>query len=91
MHVAHLPNDSRLVTSALEAAEADALLVLTDWPEFGRIDPAEVAARLRLGIVVDGRNILDGDRYAASGLHYRGVGRPVELTEATLERAPAAS
>ncbi|HEY1729667.1 MAG TPA: UDP-glucose/GDP-mannose dehydrogenase family protein [Candidatus Baltobacteraceae bacterium] len=77
VHVAPLPRDSRLVTSALEAAKADALLVLTEWPEFARIDPNLYAATLNLGVVIDGRNILDPDRVASAGLNYRGVGRGV--------------
>jgi UDPglucose 6-dehydrogenase len=75
VHVANLPRDSRLVTSALEAAKADALLVLTEWPEFARIDPNLYASTLALGVVVDGRNVLDANRVAAAGLKYRGVGR----------------
>jgi UDPglucose 6-dehydrogenase len=76
VHVAPLPQGSRLVATALEAADADVLLVLTEWPEFSRITPADVAKRLRRGIVIDGRNVLDGDRYRAEGLFYQGVGRP---------------
>jgi UDPglucose 6-dehydrogenase len=75
VRIAPLPAGSRLVTSALEAARADALLVLTEWPEFTRIDPLTYAAGLTRGIVVDGRNILDAERVAAAGLSYYGVGR----------------
>jgi UDPglucose 6-dehydrogenase len=77
IHVAPLPQRSHLVRSALEAAEADALIVLTDWPEFRTIDLAEVASRLRRSVVIDGRNMLDGARLAELGVHYRGVGRPM--------------
>jgi UDPglucose 6-dehydrogenase len=75
VHVAELPRGSSLVASALEAAQADALLVLTEWPEFARIDPNLYASTLALGVVVDGRNVLDPHRVAAAGLTYRGVGR----------------
>jgi UDPglucose 6-dehydrogenase len=72
-----LPNGSRLVSEALDAiTDCDALLVLTAWPEFGAIDPAEVASRLRRGIVIDGSNGLSGAAYAEAGLYYHGVGRP---------------
>jgi UDPglucose 6-dehydrogenase len=76
VHVAPLPGSSRLVHTALEAACADALLVLTDWPEFASIPPAAYATSLRLGAVIDGRNILDERRVIAAGLRYRGIGRP---------------
>ena len=75
VHVAPLPAGSRLVRSALEAADADALVVLTDWPEFAAIDPVSFASLLRRSVVIDGRNILDPKRIASAGLHYRGVGR----------------
>ena len=75
--VAPLPIGSRMVSSAIEATRADALLVLTEWPEFARIDPLLYAPNLTRKIVIDGRNVLDADRVAAAGLAYRGVGRSV--------------
>jgi UDPglucose 6-dehydrogenase len=83
VHVAPLPRGSRLVTTALEAAQADALLVLTEWPEFARLDPNVYAQTLALGVVVDGRNVLDPDRVASAGLSYRGVGRSQPAVERT--------
>lgn len=75
VHIAPLPAGSRLVRSALEAADADALVVLTDWPEFASIDPLSFAHMLRRGAVIDGCNVLDPRRTASAGLIYRGVGR----------------
>jgi UDPglucose 6-dehydrogenase len=75
VHVAPLPVGSRLVTSAVEAARADALLVLTEWPQFARIDPMTYANGIARRVVVDGRNVLDADRVVAAGLIYRGIGR----------------
>jgi UDPglucose 6-dehydrogenase len=72
---ADLPGRTTLARSAMDAAHADALLILTEWPEFSGIDPSAIAAKLRRGVVVDGRNMLDGERYARCGLRYRGVGR----------------
>ena len=83
VHLAPLPLGSRLVRSALEATvDADALLVLTDWPEFALIDPVSFAHALRRETVVDGCNVLDPRRVASAGLAYRGIGR-------TAMRAPA--
>jgi UDPglucose 6-dehydrogenase len=75
VHVAPMPAGSGLVRSALDAADADALVVLTDWPEFAAVDPRSVAQRLRRSVVVDGCNLLDPRRIASAGLTYRGVGR----------------
>ncbi|HYL26494.1 MAG TPA: UDP-glucose/GDP-mannose dehydrogenase family protein [Candidatus Nitrosotalea sp.] len=72
---AELPGSTALARSAMEAANADALLVLTEWPEFSEVDPAALAVSLRRRIVVDGRNVLDGERFARCGIRYRGVGR----------------
>ncbi len=72
--VAPLPDNAALVTTAREAADADALLVLTEWPEFAAVNPSSVAARVRRKVVVDGRNILDPARWEAAGMHYRGIG-----------------
>ena len=77
VHVTTLPVGCRLATSALEAAKSDALLVLTEWPEFYEISPLTYAPLLRLRVVIDGRNVLDAERVAAAGLTYRGVGRAV--------------
>jgi UDPglucose 6-dehydrogenase len=63
-------------SSALEACEgADALAVLTEWPEFARVDPTAVASALRGASVVDGRNVLDIDAWKSAGFEYRGIGR----------------
>jgi UDPglucose 6-dehydrogenase len=76
VHVTTLPKDCRLVQTALEAANCDVLLVLTEWPEFRSIPPQQYAALVRRKVVIDGRNVLDADRVVCSGLTYRGVGRP---------------
>jgi UDPglucose 6-dehydrogenase len=87
VRLAELPPGATLVTSALAAAEADALLVLTEWPQFAAVDPRDVAARVRRGVVVGGRNILNASDYARAELDYQGVGRPPH-TEVPV-RAPA--
>jgi UDPglucose 6-dehydrogenase len=89
VHVTTLPAGSRLVTSALEAAECDALLVLTEWPEFAAIPPPTYAGLIRRRVIIDGRNVLDADRVAAAGLSYRGIGRAVATTAAPLLAASA--
>ncbi len=66
-----------MVPSALEAAAGcDALLVLTDWPEFRDVPMDQVADVMRGRVVLDGRNVLDPQSVAGAGLRYMGVGRP---------------
>jgi UDPglucose 6-dehydrogenase len=62
--------------SPLDAVhDADALLVLTEWPEFIAVSMAEVSSRMRGNLVFDGRNLLDPAVVEAAGLAYVGVGR----------------
>ena len=62
---------------ALEAARgADALVVLTDWPEFTEVDLGELKAALRRPVVVDGRNLWRPEDMAARGFTYLSFGRP---------------
>jgi UDPglucose 6-dehydrogenase len=62
--------------SAAEAIEgADAVVLVTEWPEFGELDFGDVAAAMRGTLVVDGRNFLDPEAVGAAGLTYEGIGR----------------
>ncbi len=58
------------------AAEADALLILTDWREFARIDLAQLHAGMRYPIVIDGRNLYDPQQMLENGFTYLSIGRP---------------
>jgi UDPglucose 6-dehydrogenase len=89
VHVAPLPRGSRLVGSAIEATDADALVVLTDWPEFGEVNPLSFAPRLRRRVVIDGCNVLDPRWIASAGLTYRGIGRAGAPCGSYLSHAPA--
>lgn len=62
--------------SALDAcAEADVVIVATEWAEFVELDPAEVSAVTRGRIVLDGRNCLPRERWTAAGWEYHALGR----------------
>ncbi|HEY6780778.1 MAG TPA: UDP binding domain-containing protein, partial [Thermoleophilaceae bacterium] len=63
--------------SALEAVDgADAVVLVTEWPEFRTLDwPGEVRSRMRTALVVDGRNFLDREALVAAGFSYEGIGR----------------
>ena len=71
----HTMISCELVGSPLDALDADALLVLTEWPMFREIPVTAIASALRLGVVIDGRNTLDHKALAMAGVTYRGVGR----------------
>jgi UDPglucose 6-dehydrogenase len=64
--------------SAAEAIDgADAVVLVTEWPEFAELDFADVAAAMRGTLFVDGRNFLDAHAIVAAGLNYEGIGRSV--------------
>jgi UDPglucose 6-dehydrogenase len=65
------------VTDAYAAAEdADALLILTDWPEFASLDLKRLNQALRYPIILDGRNLYEPHRMSEHGFTYLSIGRP---------------
>ncbi len=66
--------------SSLEALDgADGAVLVTEWPEFRKIDWAgEAKRRMAHPLVVDGRNFLDGEALSAAGYAYEGVGRAAD-------------
>jgi UDPglucose 6-dehydrogenase len=68
----------QLAEKAADAADgAHALVLMTEWPEFAELDPADLHGRMAYPIVVDARNALDADGFLAAGFTVAGVGRPV--------------
>jgi UDPglucose 6-dehydrogenase len=55
--------------------DADALVVMTEWREFERVDLEKVAHLLAGNTVIDARNMLDPFDVQAAGLSYVGIGR----------------
>jgi len=56
--------------------DAEAVLVLTEWPQYAALDPAALKAHVAVPRVIDGRNCLDPARWRAAGWQYRALGRP---------------
>lgn len=57
------------------ATDCDAVVVVTDWPEFRQIDFAAVATAMRGNLILDARNYLQPAQVRAAGLEYVGIGR----------------
>ncbi|MGH2758505.1 MAG: UDP-glucose dehydrogenase family protein [Actinomycetota bacterium] len=68
---AEIVGDAR---SAIEGS--DALVVLTEWPEFVEADLIQVKEALRRPVIVDGRNLWSHHRMAELGFTYLSFGRP---------------
>jgi UDPglucose 6-dehydrogenase len=59
---------------------ADAVALVTEWPEYLGIDWARAGALVAQRVVVDGRNCLDRAALTAHGFNYLGMGRPTVAT-----------
>ncbi len=71
-----LPESVVYCQNALDAvAQADALVVITEWNEFRALDPARLAGAMRGRIIVDLRNIYEPNAMRKAGFTYSGIGR----------------
>lgn len=57
------------------ALDCDALVVVTDWPEFRNLPYADLARTMRTPLLIDGRNCINLDAIAQARLVYLGIGR----------------
>jgi UDPglucose 6-dehydrogenase len=62
-------------TAAAAVEGADAVVLVTEWPEFKELDLPTVSSSMRGNVFIDGRNLLDGDAARRAGLVYEGIGR----------------
>jgi UDPglucose 6-dehydrogenase len=73
------------------AEGADAVILLTQWSEFRRLDLDRVRQAMRYPLVVDGRNLYDPAEMVKKGFFYQPIGRPsLEPSEPAPEAVPAA-
>jgi UDPglucose 6-dehydrogenase len=76
------------------AAGADAVVLVTEWPEFALLDVAELRRRMRGDLFVDGRNALGGVGLADAGFVYEsfgGSGRRRRLRPVPTRESPPAA
>jgi UDPglucose 6-dehydrogenase len=66
-----------LADSILDAVrDADAAVIVTEWPELATLANGEVREAMARPLIIDGRNLLDPVTTQAAGFAYEGVGRP---------------
>ena len=53
----------------------DAVVIVTEWPEFMQIDLQKAKKLLKSPIIIDGRNIIDPQKAREAGFSYTGIGR----------------
>jgi UDPglucose 6-dehydrogenase len=68
-------NVERLADPLAAAEGADALMILTPWPDYRRVTPAEIAKALSGNIVLDPYSVLDASTARKAGLAYYTLGR----------------
>jgi UDPglucose 6-dehydrogenase len=57
------------------ADSCDALVLVTDWKEFLKLDLQKIAKLMNHCLIIDGRNFLDREAVQAAGIRYIGMGR----------------
>jgi UDPglucose 6-dehydrogenase len=60
------------------AAGADAVVVVTEWPQLADVDWAAVGAAMRTPVLIDGRNMLDPELLRSAGFTVEGIGRAAD-------------
>jgi UDPglucose 6-dehydrogenase len=71
--------------------DADAAVIVTEWPELAALARPEIRDLMARPLIIDGRNLLDPSQARAAGFAYEGIGRPVsplDVLPETAEREP---
>lgn len=64
-----------LTKDAINATKgADALILVTEWPEFRLPNWEKIRSNMKGHVIFDGRNIYNGDEMRAKGFDYYGIG-----------------
>ncbi len=56
--------------------DADALVLVTEWELYHKLELRRLAKQMKTPILIDGRNVFSPEEARAAGFHYIGVGRP---------------
>ncbi len=63
------------------AKGADAIAILTEWPEFSQVNFSQLREATTCRLIVDGRNLFNPARMQEQGFNYYSVGRKASLVE----------
>ncbi|MGP9659982.1 UDP-glucose dehydrogenase family protein [Arthrobacter sp. AOP36-C1-22] len=64
-------------------AEADLVMLLTEWPEFKALEPASLTSLVNKRRIIDARNVLDATSWEHAGWHFTALGQYFEPTAAS--------
>jgi UDPglucose 6-dehydrogenase len=77
--IAHGLSGVKIESDEIQLADGcDALVVVTEWQSFRKLDYAKLGEKMITKIIVDGRNFLEPEVLTASGFYYTGVGRSTQ-------------
>jgi UDPglucose 6-dehydrogenase len=80
-------------TDALSAVDhSDAIVIVTEWPEFASLSLSKLAAKMNKPVLIDGRNLFDPQKAREAGFDYTGIGRSLpgrRMSDPVVERSAA--
>jgi UDPglucose 6-dehydrogenase len=50
-------------------------VLVTEWPEFAKLDLKQLARRMSKQVLIDGRNLFQAGHAREAGFEYSGIGR----------------
>ena len=59
------------------ASNADALVLVTEWEQYGQLSLEHLGSHMARRILVDGRNLFDPETARLAGFDYTGIGRSI--------------
>lgn len=69
-------DDLDCADSAFSAAtDSDGVIIVTEWPEFKKIDYTKLKSIVKTPTIIDLRNLLEKDQMVANGYKYYSIGR----------------
>ena len=78
-NIHHLYHDNayvKVINGQYDALKnVDALLVLTEWPEYWSPDFELILKQMKSPVIIDGRNIFDREQLESLGFTYYGIGK----------------
>jgi UDPglucose 6-dehydrogenase len=70
--------------------KADAVVLVTEWPEFRKLNLEEMAGRMAHAVLIDGRNLYEPEAAKRAGFDYAGIGRAMRQSEPESNRVKQA-
>ncbi|GHD11818.1 UDP-glucose dehydrogenase family protein [Zhihengliuella salsuginis] len=83
---ARFPRLNYVDSAHAAAAEADLVLLLTEWDEFKRMGPQDLEPYVRERRIIDGRNVLDGEKWTDRGWTFQALGHRPGVPETVAAR-----